>query len=152
MLMDNVEHLSRDLTLALRDLGASGMASEGLDTLLRVVLRLKNVGDYPCLRDTLGALLLQLDFSWTDPASEKTARILQTILTFVQSFEKRRDGEDKEDEEEDGVSELDKCFRRNRERGAITKFVLGREGNQKSVIWQITFFYAVVFAYIFFQT
>ena len=68
MLLDNVDHLTRDLTLALRRLSTSSstgpVSSDGLYTLLRIVLRLKNVGDSPGLKDTLGALLLQLDFSY----------------------------------------------------------------------------------------
>ena len=131
MLLSNVEPLCRDLTLNLRQLTRRNKAKrinhsvqkQGLPTLLRFVLRLKNVGDQPGLRDTLNNLLNQLDVSWSKNEPELTTEILEIILIFVKSFENHEENEQVENKEDP-----EKDWRRwNEDEGAITRLLLGKE-------------------------
>ena len=117
LLLAHVNPLTGELNLSLKRLSSGGAHPGGLFTLLRTVLRLRNVGDHPGLRNTLEALLRQLDFSWTEPKSDRTALILRTVLIFVESFE------DKKLEGVEEVCEIAKAEARNAERGAMTAFV-----------------------------
>ena len=131
MLSCNIDYLSRDLTLCLRQYSNRSRASNveiGLPTLLKVVLKLKNVGDYPGLQDALQSLLVQLDLSWTDPEAPLTIQILEIILIFVKSFEPV-------DKEEEKLKD-ERCRKytwteRNFEKGALTQLVLGMSIEEK---------------------
>lgn len=131
MLLSNIDYLSRDLTLSLRQFSNRSRYPNvliGLPTLLKVVLKLKNVGDYPGLKDALQALLVQLDLSWTDPESPLTIQILEIILIFVKSFKPVFDSEENASKME---AENSNCAssgwrERNLEKGALTQLVLGK--------------------------
>ena len=126
MLLSNVDYLSRDLTLNLRQFSHRSKncnVQVGLPTLLKVVLKLKNVGDYPGLQDALESLLVQLDLSWTDPEAPLTIQILEILLIFVKSFEAVK-SEDKENTE---INKEAEWKERNFEKGALTQLVLGEQ-------------------------
>lgn len=100
---------------------------------IRVVLRLKNVGDQPGLQDTLHALLAQLELSWIDPDRAVTKEILDIVLIFVRSF--KESTEVVEDGKEDGGKHDWK--ERNFEKGALTRVVLGKWDYISVSFWNV---------------
>eukprot|EP00094_Tigriopus_californicus_P007931 TCALIF_07635-PA protein Name:"Similar to TTI1 TELO2-interacting protein 1 homolog (Homo sapiens)" AED:0.15 eAED:0.15 QI:56/0.85/0.87/1/0.85/0.87/8/48/808 len=140
LLTHHVDFLGRDLTLLLRQMYSNNGPKSpnqthllgnqrsspllGIPTLLKVVLRLKNVGNYPGLRDALGSLLDQLDLSWLHPNKSLTTKILRIILVFVQSFEASRDEPLKNEEKIDFMALAD-------EQGSITKFMSDLQQGQE---------------------
>jgi hypothetical protein len=99
MLKDNLDYLCRELAILLRKyLSASSRNKqhgtrrpEGLPTLLKAVLKLQDIKcekvvELPELRDTIEALLHQLDLSWIDPDRSVTTEILQIINVFTNAF------------------------------------------------------------------
>lgn len=127
LLIHHVDFMGRDLAILLRQMYSplkspsptkllghqNHFGLVGIPTLLKVVLRLKNVGDYPGLRDALESLLDQLDLSWLHPNKSLTTKILRIILIFVQSFEATHEPLLKIESEVDFVDEP----------GSLTKFI-----------------------------
>ena len=115
MLVRNLDFLCRDLNLRLRNI--TGCKSHNVHNLLKVILRLKSSDDLD-VRDSLDALLVQLDLSWIGDRNDKlTAEILKIIQIYVENVNANYDKK----EEQDAIN-------RNVEEGAITTFIKGKFG------------------------
>ena len=123
MLVDNLNYITHDVNIILRRYQST--RQKGVTTLLRLVLKLKNINECSGLLETLQALLVNLDLSWVDPDSSLTLEILQIILVVVESLQDPK-SVTKEADKNSQKTKLQDYEDWNNEKGVLAKMVLGK--------------------------